>query len=422
MGLKIMSRFALQYGDCLEVLRAMPDNSIDAVVTDPPYGMSQITEADTLKALSAWLGGGAFDKKGGGFMGKSWDAFVPSPEVWRECYRVLKPGGHMAVFASSRTQDLMSISLRLAGFEIRDTLLWLYGSGFPKGLNIAKGIDIAKGKKISDNGSLSGGNYERLNHELQTEKAKAYAGYNTSLKPAYEPIILVRKTCDGSITQNVLKHGTGGLNIDACRVPTMVDVRKDVRKDRRCFNNIDAFPNPPSPLGRYPANILHDGSDEVQALFPETKKRKQSQAAKAKQNAIAEFNSCKMYAGWSIEDEAGNASRYFYCAKASKKDRDKGVGGVGGVGALRDGNRENTQPRLNIHPTVKPESLMRWLVKLVSPPEALILDPFMGSGSTGKACMLEGFEFIGIELNEEYCNIARQRIEHARKGFKNEHK
>jgi site-specific DNA-methyltransferase (adenine-specific) len=364
----------LHNGDCLEVLKSIPDNSVDAIVTDPPYGLSQHSQGDIVNALTAWLAGEEYTHGKAGFMGKSWDSFVPSPAVWKECYRVLKHGGHMAVFAGARTQDLMTIALRLSGFEMRDNLLWLYGSGFPKGQNIAKGI-------------------EKLGLH---EKAKKWEGYNTGIKPAYEPIIMARKPIDGTVVNNVLKHGVGGLNIDACRVG------REQRHNPSNFNK----PNKTAcaymkqgreTQGRSPANIILDGSDSVEALFPYTK----CGGGVLRPNApkgVCNFSFGSM--GDKVwEGSEGSASRYFYHAKASKADRDEGVNG------------------LNIHPTVKPTELMRYIVRLVSPPEAVVLDPFMGSGSTGKACSLEGKAFIGIERDEAYFEIAKQRIEHAENQY-----
>ena len=347
-------------GNSLELLKTLEDNSIDAIVTDPPYGLSQHSQADIVNALTAWLAGEEYTHGKGGFMGKAWDAFVPSPMLFKECYRVLKHGGHILCFAGSRTQDLMSLSIRLAGFEIRDACLWLYGSGFPKGCNIAKGI-------------------EKLGLH---KEAKQWEGWNINLKPAYEPIIMARKPLDGTVVNNVLKHGVGGLNIDACRVESDDVVGwggKSVGNNQTYQRGWkDAEPRQHT-LGRYPANIILDGSDSVEALFP------------------------------------NETQRFFYHAKASKQDRDQGVIALSeteGIGALRDGNRPAFN-KGNPHPTVKPTQLMRYLVKLVTPQGGLVLDPFMGSGSTGKACMLEGMRFIGMELSEEFCKIAEARIEHA---------
>jgi len=335
-------KYHLMQGNSLELLKTIEDNSVDAIVTDPPYGLSQHSQGDIVNALTAWLAGEEYTHGKAGFMGKAWDSFVPSPMLFKECYRVLKHGGHILCFAGSRTQDLMSLSIRLAGFEMRDACLWLYGSGFPKGQNIAKGI-------------------EKLGLH---EEAKKWEGYNTGIKPAYEPIIMARKPLDGTVVNNVLKHGVGGLNIDACKVGNET-VKTQAKSKGESFTSVGTahgFRGCEESIrqGRYPANIILDGSDSVEALFP------------------------------------NETQRFFYHAKASKADRDEGVNGM------------------NTHATVKPTQLMRYLVKLVTPHGGLVLDPFMGSGSTGKACMLEGMRFIGMELSEEYVKIAEARIEHAR--------
>lgn len=302
----------------------MAADSVDSVVTDPPYGLS--------------------------FLGRKWDYDVPAVEVWAECLRVLKPGGHLLAFAGTRTQHRMACRIEDAGFEIRDMLAWLYGSGFPK--------------------------------------------HGNALKPALEPITLARKPMRGSVAANVAAHGTGGLNIDGCRVGTESTLRIKAGGSNQFPHEDDAWEPKTvqvgSDAGRWPANLCHDGSPEVVSLFPG-------------------------------EGEKSTA-RFFYAAKASKRDRDDGLDGfevkrTGGMQATADGSmltgsgNERTTSRANIHPTVKPTDLMRYLCRLVTPPGGVVLDPFMGSGSTGKAAMLEGFRFIGIEREAEYVAIARARIE-----------
>jgi DNA modification methylase len=395
-----MKTFQLMQGNSLELLKTLEDNSVDAIVTDPPYGLSQHSQGDIVNALTAWLAGEEYTHGKAGFMGKAWDSFVPSPMLFKECYRVLKHGGHILCFAGSRTQDLMSLSIRLAGFEMRDACLWLYGSGFPKGQNIAKGI-------------------EKLGLH---EEAKKWEGYNTQIKPAYEPIIMARKPLDGTVVNNVLKHGVGGLNIDACRVQSDDVVGgRGGKKDTdgaMCFGGYkgDGYEPRRHTQGRYPANIILDGSDSVEALFPYAK----TGGGSCRPNGHNPETSRTNFAfganhEYKRDPSEGSASRYFYHAKASKADRDEGIVHLSeteGVGALRDGDRPAFN-KGNPHPTVKPTQLMRYLVKLVTPQGGLVLDPFMGSGSTGKACMLEGMRFIGMELNEEYVKIAEARIEHA---------
>ena len=739
-----MKTFQLMQGNSLELLKTLEDNSVDAIVTDPPYGLSQHSQRDIVNALTAWLAGEEYTHGKAGFMGKAWDSFVPSPMLFKECYRVLKHGGHILCFAGARTQDLMSLSIRLAGFEMRDACLWLYGclsedteiltnkgwvryhknidkntvlcynkesdsfewhkptdsfyyenkhtaysiksdftdqivsrnhrviveregkllfveaealkrqesvpfleslqclpntlygtykgtsneeqnlfekmyggdnsqsnqgevynkrkastdermpclqenvlprgaikeqaesfllktmqrsikrgtmessctqgacfmetgertgiektddwfdksklerglnlsesqgairhtenkvckvsdrvhsngkerricngasfdccsadaetankngsgasyqsrcnrqqagelnavqnecgtqavrtrkaynstlatvtpieyegnvwcvtvptgafvarrngkifitgnSGFPKGLDVAKGIDVAKGELLSENKAMSGGNYTRLTHELQTDEAKQWEGWNTNLKPAYEPIIMARKPLDGTVVNNVLKHGVGGLNIDACKVGNET-VKTQAKSKGESFTSVGTahgFRGCEESIrqGRYPANIILDGSDSVEALFPYTK----TGGGSCRPNGCNPETSRTNFAfganhEYKRDPSEGSASRYFYHAKASKADRDEGING------------------LNPHPTVKPTQLMRYLVKLVTPQGGLVLDPFMGSGSTGKACMLEGMRFIGMELSEEYIKIAEARIEHA---------
>ena len=401
-------RYQVLNGNSLELLKTLEDNSVDAIVTDPPYGLSQHSQGDIVNALTAWLAGEEYTHGKAGFMNKAWDSFVPSPMLFKECYRVLKHGGHILCFAGSRTQDLMSLSIRLAGFEMRDACLWLYGSGFPKGCNIAKGIDGVLGKQgVGFNASGNDGrkaefgisgrgeNFEKHLQYEPSDEAKQWQGWNTNLKPAYEPIIMARKPLDGTVVNNVLKHGVGGLNIDACRVGTSENDLKGLYRATTENNSERSWKNTSKQIiqnpivlekERYPANIILDGSDSVEALFPEA------------------------------------TSRYFYHAKASKADRDEGLEGFelkqggslsGGADTRNEIAKTNQPLRSNPHPTVKPTQLMRYLVKLVTPQGGLVLDPFMGSGSTGKACMLEGMRFIGMELSEEYVKIAEARIEHA---------
>jgi site-specific DNA-methyltransferase (adenine-specific) len=407
-----MKTFQLMQGNSLELLKTIEDNSVDAIVTDPPYGLSQHSQGDIVNALTAWLAGEEYTHGKAGFMGKAWDSFVPSPMLFKECYRVLKHGGHILCFAGSRTQDLMSLSIRLAGFEMRDACLWLYGSGFPKGQNIGKSVDKKLGNKRekiqnpfhgrNPNGRNNGDNLYGIDTrtDLTTDFSKGnseWEGWNTNLKPAYEPIIMARKPLDGTVVNNVLKHGVGGLNIDACRVKTDDVVGwggKSVGNNQtyqRGWN--DSEPRRHT-QGRYPANIILDGSESVEALFPFTKSPSGYSQRKASSNNCMSGGNTERFS-LNGHGDAGSATRYFYHAKASKADRDEGVNGM------------------NPHPTVKPTQLMRYLVKLVTPQGGTVLDPFMGSGSTGKACMLEGMRFIGMELSEEYVKIAEARIEHA---------
>lgn len=371
----------LHLGDCLDILRTIPDNSVDAVVTDPPYGLS--------------------------FMGKRWDYDVPSEDIWRESLRVLKPGGHLLAFAGTRTQHRMAVRIEDAGFEIRDMIAWVYGSGFPKSLDVSKAIDKMDA----------------------TPAARQWHGWGTALKPALEPITVARKPLIGTVAENVLTWGTGGVNVDGCRVEAS-DGRPLI--ESKSEESLHAFGNGlngsrcagTTTLGRWPANLIHDGSEEVVGLFPETKSGAFNSTIQKPTNGASKG---REYARMrkDRESDSGSAARFFYCAKASKRDRDEGCEGMPikhvGTYAQDEWSRQNMgntpdavrEPRTNHHPTVKPTDLMRYLCRLVTPPEGTVLDPFMGSGSTGKAAVLEGFNFIGIEREPEYLEIARARITHA---------
>jgi DNA modification methylase len=335
--------------DCIVAMKEMPDNSVDSIVTDPPYEL--------------------------GFMGKSWDStgIANSVEMWSQALRVLKPGGHLIAFSGSRTYHRMAVAIEDAGFEIRDQIMWVYGSGFPKSMNIGKQVD-------------------------------GWDGWGTALKPAHEPMVLARKPIVGTVANNVLTYGVGGLNIDRSRVGT---------EDN---------------LGRFPANFIHDGSDEVVALFPYTKSgniKKGTYSHPRKGNVT--YGDYKENPEGEHTGDSGSAARFFYCAKASKRDRNEGLDGFEEKAKVFNGQSDkpagnakgsvedkfSTQPSANNHPTVKPTELMRYLVRLVTPPQGTVLDPFMGSGSTGKACAYEGFDFIGIDQSADYVEIARARIEFA---------
>ena len=411
----------IHHGDCLEVLRGMPDNSVDAVVTDPPYGLS--------------------------FMGKKWDYDVPSVEVWEECLRVLKPGGHLLAFAGTRTQHRMAVRIEDAGFEIRDMIAWVYGSGFPKSLDVSKAIDKAAGverevvgSKIGQPGYSMADNcrtnavYADLHDPAAecsitapaTPEAHQWQGWGTALKPALEPITMARKPLLGTVAANVLEHGTGAINVDGCRVGAKGGTRKASPEKRESVsaygNGLNGGGCEEIGAGRWPANLIHDGSEEVVGLFPQ---------AAARNGGNTGTDSGGVYSGtWGQTTtqqfrDTGSASRFFYCAKASKADRDEGldhmakdvvrVTNTGHTGNPSATNGERTfNPRANHHPTVKPTALMRYLCRLVTPPGGTVLDPFTGSGSTGKAAKLEGFSFIGIEREAEYVAIAQARINSAK--------
>jgi site-specific DNA-methyltransferase (adenine-specific) len=393
----------LIHGDCLEKLKELPDCSVDSVVTDPPYGLS--------------------------FMGKKWDYDVPSVEVWKECLRVLKPGGHLLAFAGTRTQHRMAVRIEDAGFEIRDMIAWCYGSGFPKSLDVSKAIDKAAGaererigRKKSARDCPRREGWERPHHldpdsdskyitTPATPEAQQWAGFGTALKPALEPITVARKPFKGTVAANVLAHGTGGINVDGCRVPSADEIALVTGKATLCGTR-DGYDRPwkhdpaalaarqeranaaiekANTLGRWPANLIHDGSDEVVGLFPVTGASKATPRNNGDFKSVAKGRDLA-HVTYGHDDSGGSAARFFYCAKASKRDRDDG----------------------NAHPTVKPTDLMRYLCRLVTPPNGVVLDPFMGSGSTGKAAMLGGFDFIGIEREESYMEIAKARINSAK--------
>ena len=333
--------FTLLQGDCLEQLKRLDNNSIDSIVTDPPYGLS--------------------------FMGKKWDYDVPSVEVWEECLRVLKPGGHLLSFSSARTYHRMVVNVEDAGFEIRDQIMWVYGSGFPKSHNIGKSVDKLLGNKREVVGKNPNHRESDALFELGFQGGKGdgditkgqskWEGWGTALKPAHEPIVLARKPLANTVAKNVLEYGTGGINIDKSK----------------CEGD------------RFPANFIHDGSQLVLDLFPQ------------------------------------QAQSFFYCAKTSKKERDAGLNceeksfvqfqtGNGASGKASSISEGRTTAYKNNHPTVKPIKLMTYLINLVTPPGGAVLDPFMGSGSTGVAAIQDGYTFFGCEMDKDYLDIAKHRI------------
>jgi len=421
----------LLLGNCLDRLKDLEDNSVDAIVTDPPYGLS--------------------------FMGKKWDYDVPSVDIWKECLRVLKPGGYLLSFAGTRTQHRMAVNIEDAGFEIRDMIAWVYGSGFPKSLNIGKAVDKLQGneRKIVGTQKLAGtsatlkGNPNRKNWYDQgkggtytpeisiTRGTSQWEGWGTALKPALEPITVARKPLgEKTVAENCLKWGVGGINIDGCRVEyTDGTTEEQIRRkysgsnegNGSVTNNFgvkDIKMTSESTLtGRFPANLIHDGSDEVVGLFPNSKSAGEYKKDKLNTFIPEEAMFPLGYQTNAYAGESGSASRFFYCAKASKRERNIGCEGLGkktkaGSYQFRvDGSLDGkpTEPKSNFHPTVKPIALMEYLVKLVSREGQVVLDPFMGSGTTGMACKKLDRDFIGIEMMPEYMEIAKARIDGVKK-------
>lgn len=388
----------LYHGDCIEIMPTLTENSVDAVVTDPPYGL--------------------------GFMGKDWDHGVPGAHFWVEALRVAKPGCHLLAFGGTRTFHRLACAIEDAGWELRDTVMWVYSTGFPKSHDVSKAIDkdlgaqrtktewydkyqdgISRTKQergashvgFSEQHTAHNGNIRTL---PATDAAKQWQGWGTALKPAWEPIIVARKPIEGTVAENVQKWGTGAINIDGCRIEGGIEYAKTARVNEARFGGTSVFisdkrkPGFVPAQGRWPANLIHDGSDEVLELFPRQARACAPASGPLHSGKRERSNALNSMPGMgerkaSFHADSGSAARFFYCAKASKKDRDEG----------------------NNHPTVKPTDLMRYLCRLVTPPKGVILDPFMGSGSTGKAAIREGFDFIGIEKEAEYVEIARARID-----------
>jgi len=413
--------------DNMGLLKQLPDNSVDSIVTDPPY----------------WLS----------FMGKKRDYDVPTTELWRECLRVLKPWGHLLAFAGTRTQHRMAVRIEDAGFEIRDMIAWVYGSWFPKSLNIGKAVDKLQGnerKIIGENQNVKGRNLREIdtlnvgagagNNTEITKGTSEWEGWGTALKPALEPITLARKPIEWTVAENVLKWGTGGINIDECRVDVNDNEKKHFEKEwdreqsmsaelggvamNKGLKAISLRDNVPS--GRFPANLIHDGSDEVRECFPDTKTNSTGEKWIWWTNLMQWWD---MPRNVSYGSDSGNASRFFksiiYQAKASKSERNMGceeleekdsmkwAGGnemKGLAGTYPDGTPRPKQSQQNNHPTVKPIALMEYLIKMVTKKWWIVLDPFMWSWTTGMAAKKNWYNFVGMEMDEWYCKIAEARI------------
>lgn len=397
-----MMRYLL-LGDCAEKMRDLPSNSVDAIVTDPPYAL--VGTSGT-----------------GGFMGAKWDSELPTVEMWKEALRVARPGAHLLAFGGTRTYHRLACAIEDAGWEVRDCIMWVYGSGFPKSMDVSKAIDKMKGVERTEvfgyknQPDMRGGalmetqGKPRLDIPVTapaTPEAAAWNGWGTCLKPAVEPIVVARKPLDGTVAANVLKYGTGAINIDACRVPTENEtVSNHSRSAEGAISKgkygdstaQETHQTAGQQLGRFPANLIHDGSDEVLALFPDSKGalapvygRQGNQKCHTGDNGIYghyEQRDTPMFP----RNDSGSAARFFYCAKASRSERGES----------------------NDHPTVKPLALMRYLVRLVTRKGGIVLDPFMGSGTTGVAAIEEGMNFVGIERDQHYYEIAHRRITDAK--------
>lgn len=484
-GIDMKQRFKLMLGDNMESLKKLPDNSIDSVVVDPPYGLGK--ERDMNIILKDWIEKGYSEIDGKGFMGKEWDAYVPQPIFWKEIFRVLKPGGHILAFFGTRTYDIGTMAIRLAGFEIRDQIMWLYGSGFPKSLNVGKVIEKYKktgnaswnGTGDSSNGPLGysklqkeqgyrNGDYSNR-HQSKIEINNEFEGWGTALKPANEPICVARKPLsEKSVAENVLKWGTGGINVDGCRVgsESMSYVRNEKDKGVIGFG-MDKYESETTE-GRFPANII------LECICDEVIKGESGEIKKSSGNR----EDCELSHEWGYKDivrtnftdkgdihtnpycpcrlldeqsgerkvgkgsrsggfqknyidgevvnrvinegynDRGGASRFFYQAKVSKAERNMGLDGF--EDKIRHLNLSNVvsdskEPVKNNHPTIKPVNLMAYLCRLITPTGGIVLDPFMGSGSTGIAAQLEGFRFVGMEMDNDYFKIAEARIDNYEK-------
>lgn len=512
-----MAEYRLYNQDNMTAMEQLEDNSLDAIVTDAPYGLGKEPNAEEL--IKAWLDKGYLEIKGKGFMGKEWDAFVPQPAFWKLAYRKLKPGGYVLCFFGTRTYDWGVLAMRLAGFEIRDCIQWIYGSGFPKSLDVSKAIDSRGGQNIGWFGPFlrewrkkrglsqrelcqMGGWFDKVNHggavtnwelgyglptveqynklvELldlpiktleaaerevigqkvtgnpvnwfanmdtkergdgivditipATNAAKTWDGYGTALKPAYEPICVARKPLDGTVAENVLKHGCGAINLDGCRIGWPNGAVPEIGTSSWGGRNkqLSVSPqqtgesverNEANKLGRFPANIIldEDAAAIMDSQSGELTSGKMA-AGTYRYNQNGYTGPMPPLTGNATYGDTGGASRFFYCAKASRADRNYGLNDPGAQfthGSLpHDGERGEYQG--NTHPTVKPISLMRYLVRLVKTPfeTCTIADFFTGSGTTGVACMLEGVNFYGCDDDEDSYNIAKVRIEYAKQEY-----
>jgi DNA modification methylase len=472
----------LYLGDCLDVMATLDTDSVDSIVTDPPYGLEfmgkewdrlwdkRAGNPDAHPTGKAWseANGCAAGNKGYAGMTRNPNAYVGgrAAQDWHyrwavAALRVAKPGAHLLAFGGTRTHHRLMCAIEDAGWEIRDVVMWVYGSGFPKSLDASKAIDKAAGAERevvgrrnphrdggirSRHSAATGetyGDYKQMDVVAgcvpitapATPDALRWQGWGTALKPAWEPIIVARKPLVGTVAANVLEYGTGAINIDGCRVdaPDGIDGGRNFeaspllagRSGNRIYGAATIRTYTPG-IGRWPANLIHDGSDEVLAGFPETGASKSTPRNNGAFKSPAKGYETPHVTG-GHDDNGGSAARFFYCPKASKADRDEGceempiatkrIYGDGIPSAVNSDPRGMSgggdRPARNNHPTVKPTALMRYLCRLATPPGGVVLDPFMGSGSTGKAATLEGFGFIGIEIDSTYYAIAERRIREA---------
>ena len=367
------------HGDCIETMNAMSPESVDAIVTDPPYGL--------------------------GFMGKKWDGLPPSQEWAEACYRVLKPGGHIAAFGGTRTWHRLAVAIEDAGFEMRDSLAWLYGSGFPKSMNVGKAIDKAAGaapespnagkwnpQHNTGGGVRNWGEARRHDWEVSTPEAKQWDGWGTALKPAFEPIVLARKPlAEKTVARNVLTHGTGAINVDACRIAGESTRRTNTAEMGYHGGNLASTYQPGSDAGRWPANVLLDHNAAAWVDEQSGTSKSNVRVSEDKDEAGATFALGRSGVTPRGHTDSGGASRFFYTAKAPKTERP---------------NVDGVQ-----HPTVKPLAIMEWLIRLVTPPGGTVLDPFAGSGTTLEAARKLGHKSIGIEAEETYLPLIDQRLQ-----------
>lgn len=461
-------------GDCLFVLGRVADASVDSCVCDPPYGLSQ--EPDMVEVLTRWLAGDDYTHRGTGFMGKRWDSFVPGPAVWRECYRVLRPGGFLLAFGGTRTYDLLATAVRLAGFEIRDSFHWLYGTGWNKAGYLSYQLERLLTRQLPDGKRvyLSDGEEMALAPPFRHPQADSIWGWSSGLKPGHEPILVARKPLDGTVRDNLLTHGTGAYRVDACRVGNDVVSTRPRGPQHLASPSVrdswSGHANTGPRVGRLPSNVVLSHSLDCRRLGTVRVKAAQGKRGKGSRNYVGTFQGdmrpvgygdaegMEETAAWTCAEgcavaevgrqsgerpgassnshksrrhgtrqdvcygnfgdtalspgyaDSGTAARFYpqlnfadlddvhpflYCAKASRAERDAGVGFRG-----------------NLHVSVKPVALLRWLARLVTPPGGLVADPFAGSGSLGVAAVLEGFRYFGVELEADQVEVARRRIGH----------